>query len=64
MGTNLALNEQLLNEAMKLSNSSTKQEAVNMALKYYVDHLKRANMKSLFGKVKWEGDLGEMREYL
>ncbi len=62
MRTNIVLNEQLVKEAMKLSHSRTKKEVVEIALQNLVDHLKRRNMKSLFGKVKWEGDLNKMRE--
>lgn len=61
MKTNIVLNEQLVNEAMKLSNSSTKKEVVDKALQNFVAYLKRKDMKNLFGNVKWEGDLNEMR---
>ncbi len=62
MRTNNVLNEELINEAMRLSHSNTKKEVVELALENFVDHLKRHNMKSLFGKVKWEGDLKKKRE--
>lgn len=61
MRTNIAINEELLSEAMKLSSIKTKKEVVDVALKNYVAYLKRQNMKSLFGKVNWEGDLKKMR---
>lgn len=62
MRTNIVLNEELVEEAMRLSNAHTKKEVVDQALQSFVAHLKRRNMKSLFGKVKWEGDLKKMRE--
>ena len=62
MRTNIVLNEQLVKEAMKLSHSRTKKEVVELALENFVAYLKRQNMKGLFGKVKWEGDLKKMRE--
>ena len=62
MRTNIVLNEQLVEEAMRLSNTHTKKEVVDLALQNFVAYLKRQNMKSLFGKVKWEGDLKKMRE--
>lgn len=62
MRTNIVLDEALVNEAMKLSNAGTKKEVVDLALRNFVAQLKRRNMKSLFGKVKWEGDLKKMRE--
>ncbi len=62
MRTNIVLNEQLVEEAMRLSDSHTKKEVVDRALQNFVAYLKRQNMKKMFGKVKWEGDLKKMRE--
>jgi Arc/MetJ family transcription regulator len=61
MRTNIVLNEELVEEAMRLSHSHTKKEVVDLALQNFVAHLKRRNMKNLFGKVKWDGDLKKMR---
>jgi Arc/MetJ family transcription regulator len=61
MRTNIVLNEQLVKEAMKLSNAHTKREVIDLALQNFVAYHKRRNMKSLFGKVTWEGDLKKMR---
>ena len=47
---------------MLLSNAHTKKEVVDLALQNYVASLKRQKMKSLFGKITWEGDLEKMRE--
>ena len=62
MRTNIVLNEQLVEEAMRLSDCHTKKEVVDRALQNFVAYLKRQNMKKMFGKVKWEGDLKKMRE--
>jgi Arc/MetJ family transcription regulator len=62
MKTNIVLDEQLLKEAMRLSNAHTKKEVIDMALQNFVAYLKRKDMKNLFGKVEWEGNLNEMRE--
>lgn len=56
------LNEELVKEAMALSHSQTKKEVVDLALQNFVAYLKRRNVKSMFGKVKWEGDLKKMRK--
>lgn len=61
MRTNIVLNDQLVKEAMRLSHTNTKKEVIDLALQNFVAHLKRQNMKGLFGKVKWEGDLKKMR---
>ena len=63
MRTNIVLNDQLVKEAMALSHSRTKKQVVDLALQSFVAGYKRRNMKALFGKVKWEGDLKKMREY-
>ena len=62
MRTSIDLNEQLINEAMLLSDAKTKKEVVDLALQYYIGSLKRHKMKTSFGKVPWEGDLEKMRE--
>ena len=62
MRTNIVLNDQLIKEAMRLSHSHTKKQVVDLALENFVTFLKRKSMKNLFGKVKWEGDLKNMRK--
>ncbi len=61
MRTNIVLNDELVREAMRLSHTNTKREVVDLALQNFVASLKRRNMRNLFGKVKWEGDLKKMR---
>ncbi|MBI3511684.1 MAG: type II toxin-antitoxin system VapB family antitoxin [Bacteroidetes bacterium] len=61
MRTNIVLNDKLLNEAMRLSHSQTKKEVVERALENFVKYMKRRKMKDLFGKIKWEGNLNDMR---
>ena len=47
---------------MRLSHSKTKKQVVELALENFVNFLKRQKMKDLFGKVKWEGSLKDMRK--
>ncbi|HWY34825.1 MAG TPA: type II toxin-antitoxin system VapB family antitoxin [Nitrosopumilaceae archaeon] len=61
MRTNIVLNDKLIKEAMRLSHTQTKKEVVDLALQNFVAYLKRQKLKSLFGKVKWEGHLKKMR---
>jgi Arc/MetJ family transcription regulator len=61
MRTNIEINESLLQKAIELSKSRTKKEAVEKALKSYVRYLSKLKLLELSGKVKWEGDLDEMR---
>lgn len=60
--TNIELDEELVSEAMKLTQINTKKALVNYALKELVRKVKRKNLLRLEGKVKWEGNLYEMRK--
>lgn len=62
MRTNIEIDDNLIKEALKLTGSKTKREAVTLSLETLV-RLKRQEhlAKKLRGKVKWEGDLEEMR---
>lgn len=61
MRTNIDIDDKLLEQAMKVSKLKSKKELVNHALEELVRLNRRKKMLSLFGKVKWEGNLGEMR---
>lgn len=60
--TNIVLRDDLIKDAMKYSKAATKREVVEKALESYVNWLKRQKLRSLRGRVKWEGDLMKMRE--
>ncbi|HWQ69282.1 MAG TPA: type II toxin-antitoxin system VapB family antitoxin [Patescibacteria group bacterium] len=60
--TNIELDKELVSEAMKLTGMKTKKELVNYALKELVRKVKRKNLLHLEGKVKWEGNLYEVRK--
>lgn len=62
MRTNIDIDEKLIKETLKATGLKTKREVVDYALKLAL-RLKRQEVlaKSLRGKVKWEGDLEEMR---
>ena len=61
MRTNIDIDDELLKEAMKYSGAKSKKNIVNHALEEYIKLQKRQKMKTLFGKVKCEGNLDEMR---
>ncbi len=61
MRTNIDIDDKLLKEAQKYSKLKRKKDVVNHALDQLIRLHKRQQMKSLFGKVKWEGNLDEMR---
>ena len=57
MGTNVVLDDELLDEAFKFSRSvSTKQKMVELALREYVDNRKRKDIRELRGKIKLAKD--------
>ena len=62
MRTNIDIDDKLMEEAMKISKLKSKKELVNHALEELIRLNKRKKMLSLFGKVRWEGNLDEMRK--
>lgn len=56
MATNLALDDKLIIQALKLGHHKTKKEAVNAALKEYVAHRKQSEILDLFGKISFNKD--------
>ncbi|MCB0555885.1 MAG: type II toxin-antitoxin system VapB family antitoxin [Phaeodactylibacter sp.] len=61
MRTNIEIDVNLMEQALRLSHLKTKKEVVQQALEQYVRRLKRLKILDLQGKVKWEGNLDEMR---
>jgi Arc/MetJ family transcription regulator len=54
MRTNIVLNDELVEEAFKFSQSiSTKKELIEVALREYVNNRKRRNLKELKGKIEF-----------
>lgn len=56
MPTNLALDDDLVDEAKRLGDHRTKREAVNEVLAEYVARRKRRKVLELFGKLEWDSD--------
>ena len=61
MRTNIVIDEKLIKKASKVLGTKTKRETVEAALRKAINLSEQANIKKLFGKVRWEGDLDEMR---
>ena len=59
--TNIELDDKIVKEAIKLTHARTKKEVVNYAIEELVKKLRRKKIIELEGKVKWEGNLNEMR---
>lgn len=61
MRTNIVINDDLMNEAMTLSKLKTKKAVVETGLKLLVQIKKQERLKSLRGKLEWDGDLNAIR---
>jgi len=59
--TNLVLNEELLEEAVRLSGERTYSRAVERALEAFVRRARAGRILELWGLGLWEGDLSAMR---
>jgi len=61
MRTNVVIDDDLMDEALKVSRLKTKKDAVEEGLKLLVQRKKQENIKDLRGKLQWKGDLEDMR---
>ena len=62
MRTNIMLDENLIERAKKLTGIKTKREVVQEALRTLILLREQAEVSQFRGKLKWEGDLDEMRQ--
>lgn len=61
MRTNIVVDDNLMEEALKLSRIKTKKGVVETALKLLVQVKRQEAIRKLRGKLNWEGNLAEMR---
>lgn len=61
MRTNIVIDDKLMEDALKVTGLKTKKEAVEEGLKLLIQKNKQQAIRKLRGKLKWEGDLNEMR---
>jgi Arc/MetJ family transcription regulator len=61
MRTNIVIDDELMERAMRASGATTKREAVESALRLLVRLKQQEQIRRLRGKLKWEGDLKAMR---
>ena len=54
MATNLALDDRLLQEALKIGGKATKRETVTEALQEYISRRKQVGVLELFGSVDYD----------
>ena len=61
MRTNIEIDDKLMKEAMRSANTKTKKETVEAGLRMLIRIKAQTGIRKLRGKVKWEGDLDELR---
>jgi Arc/MetJ family transcription regulator len=61
MRTNIVIDDKLMSLAFKTSGLNTKKEVVEEALRLLIKVKNQQKLKKLRGKLKWEGNLDEMR---
>jgi Arc/MetJ family transcription regulator len=61
MRTNIVIDDKLMMDALKASGLSTKKEVVEEGLKLLVLRSQQQEIRKLRGRIKWEGDLDQMR---
>jgi Arc/MetJ family transcription regulator len=55
------IDDDLMAAALKASGCRTKKEAVEQGLRLLVQRSAQQKIRELRGKIKWEGDLSDMR---
>jgi Arc/MetJ family transcription regulator/predicted nucleic acid-binding protein len=62
MRTNIEIDDQLMQQAMRSTGARTKKAAVEAALRLLVKTHAQTGIRQLRGKVQWHGDLNESRQ--
>jgi Arc/MetJ family transcription regulator len=61
MRTNIVIDDGLMADAMKAAGVKTKREAVELGLRALLQLRRQEEIRSLRGKLTWNGDLDAMR---
>jgi Arc/MetJ family transcription regulator len=61
MRTNIEIDDELMEEALRRSGQPTKRAAVEAALRLLIQTRRQGGIRRLRGKVAWEGDLDASR---
>ena len=62
MRTNVVVDDLLMKKALKASGLKTKKAVIEQGLKLVISLKEQADIRSLRGKLSWEGDLNQMRK--
>ena len=61
--TNIEIDLNLVKEVMEKYQLKSMKEAINFSLENTVESIKRARLLQMKGKVAWDGNLDEMRNF-
>ncbi|AHI27197.1 type II toxin-antitoxin system VapB family antitoxin [Komagataeibacter intermedius] len=61
MRTNIIIDDALMTDALKASGVKTKKEAVELGLRTLIRLKQQRELRTLRGKLDWQGDLDAMR---
>lgn len=61
MRTNIVIDDDLIEEALKATGLPTKKAVVEAGLKLLIQVKAQSGVRRLRGKVRWQGDLSQMR---
>lgn len=61
MRTNIVIDDQLMRDALLATGAKSKRDVVEQGLRTLVDLRAQEQARQLRGKIKWEGDLNQMR---
>ena len=61
MRTNVVVDDDLMASALKVSGLKTKKDAIEEGLELLVQLRRQSKIRDFRGKLKWSGDLDEMR---
>jgi len=64
MRTNIIIRDDLMKTAMAVTKAKSKREVVEQALETLIRLKKQEKLRSLRGRLHWEGDLEGMRRHL
>ena len=61
MRTNIEIDDRLMNDVLKATGLKTKKDVVELGLKTLIRLRKQEGIKDFRGRLKWTGDLDDMR---
>ncbi len=61
MRTNIVIDDDLLDDAIKLTGAKTKKESVELGLRTLIALKKQENIRKFRGKLHWTDDLDQLR---